>query len=396
MPWKETSVDEEKVKFIAAYKIGGWTMTDLCREFGIDRSTGYKYIRRFKEEGIDGLKEKSRAPKRQANAVREKLVNLILEARDLKPTWGPEKILSVLRGRYPGIKDWPSITTAGRILKRNGRIHEKKRRRLKSTGVYPLSHVLQANDVWCTDYKGYFVVGNGKRCDPLTITDAYSRFLLACTITKKTDTTNVQAAFTDVFREYGLPDAIRSDNGSPFAASNSLGGLSRLSVWWLKLGIRLERIRPGNPQENGRHERMHRTLKQETALPPRSSLVAQQHAFDQFIDEYNNVRPHASLKNKTPSEYYQPSNRAFPEKLPEIAYHTSYEVERVSDEGFIRYGTHRVFISNVLRGELIGLEEISDRHRRIHFADAYIGVLDTYTGKVLQYDNPKTSALESE
>lgn len=389
MPWKETNVDEEKVKFIAAYKTGGWSMTDLCREFGIDRSTGYKYIRRFNEQGLEGLKEQSRAPKNQPNAVRPKLVELILEARDKKPTWGPEKLLGSLKGRYPNIKDWPSDTTVGRILKKNGRIKKKKRRRIKNTAVYPLSHVIEPNDVWCTDFKGYFVVGNGKRCDPLTITDAYSRFLLACKITTKTDTENVQAVFTDVFREFGLPEAIRSDNGSPFASTRALGGLSRLSVWWMKLGIRLERIRPGNPQENGRHERMHLTLKQETALPPRSSLKAQQKAFDSFIQEYNFERPHASLKNRFPGDFYKRSRRRFPEKLPEIAYPTSYEVARVSDEGTIRYGVNRVFISSALRDELIGLEEISDRHRRIHFSNATLGILDIYTGNVLQYPNPK-------
>lgn len=389
MPWKETNVDEEKVKFIAAYKTGGWSMTDLCKEFGIDRTTGYKYVRRFAEQGLDGLKEQSRAPKNQPRAVRQKLVDLILEARDKKPTWGPEKLLSSLSGRYPGIKDWPSITTVGRILKKSGRVKEKKKRRVKSKKIYPLSHVIEPNDVWSTDYKGYFVVGNGKRCDPLTITDSYSRFLLACRITTKTDTANVQAAFTDVFREYGLPEAIRSDNGSPFASTRSLAGLSRLSVWWMKLGIRLERIKPGNPQENGRHERMHLTLKQETALPPRSSLQEQQRAFDLFVHEYNYERPHASLKNRFPGDLYRTSKREYPEKIQEMAYPTSYEVERVSDEGNIRYGIHRVFISSALRDELIGLEEISDRHRRIHFSNSTIGVLDVYTGKVLQYQNPK-------
>ena len=364
-------------------------MTDLWKEFGIDRSTGYKYIRRFKEEGLEGLKEQSRAPKHQPKAVRPKLVELILEARDKKPTWGPEKLLSSLSGRYPGIKDWPSITTVGRILNRNGRIKKKKRHRAKNTTVYPLSHVLEPNDVWCTDFKGYFVVGDGERCDPLTITDAYSRFLFACKITPKTNTENVQAAFTEVFREFGLPDAIRSDNGAPFAMTRAMGGLTRLSIWWMKLGIRLERIEPGKPSQNGRHERMHLTLKQETALPPRSSLKAQQKAFDEFRQEYNFERPHAGLKNKFPGKIYKRSRRKFPEAIPEVAYPTNYEVERVSDEGTIRYGINRVFISSALRDELIGLEEISDRHRRIHFSNATLGILDAYTGKVLQYPNPK-------
>jgi len=394
MPWKETCVDEERMRFIVALKQGGWTMTDLCAEFGISRKTGYKYLDRYSAGGIKGLKDQSRAPKNQPRAVREKLVELILEARREHPNWGARKLLAALAGRYPQIQDWPHPNTFGRILKRNGMIKKRKRRR-KKVQLFPLSHVLDPNDVWCVDYKGHFTVGNGKRCDPLTISDAYSRFLLDCKAVPKTDTKSAQEVFTAVFKEYGLPNAIRSDNGSPFASSQSLAGLSRLSVWWLKLGIQLERIEPGKPYQNGRHERMHWTLKQETALPPRSSLELQQLAFENFKREYNYERPHEALKNRTPSQLYKPSNRSFPDKI-EVAYPTNMETYVVSDEGTIRYGTLRVFLSSALRNEPVGIEEISERHRRIHFASATIGVLDAFTGNLLQYKNPAPIDMEME
>lgn len=394
MPWEETEVIEERMKFIAALKSGGWTMTDLCREFGISRKTGYKYLERYESEGLDALKDRSRARKHQAHMIRPKLVDLVVAARKEHKTWGSRKLLASLMGRYPSISDWPSPATIGRILSRKGLIqNEKKRRRRNAYASFPLSHALDPNDVWCADFKGHFTVGSGQRCDPLTITDAYSRYLVACQAVKKTDTKNTQKVFENAFRELGLPAAIRTDNGTPFAATNGLAGMSRLSAWWLRLGIQLERIEPGKPQQNGRHERMHRTLKQETALPPRSSLRQQQGAFDDFRYEYNFERPHEALKNRFPGEIYKPSVRTYPEKLPEVAYATNVEPHRVSDEGTIYYALHRVFISSSLAGEVIGLEEISDRHMRIHFAAAALGVLDVYTGKVLQYQNPQPTII---
>lgn len=395
MPWKETCVIEERMKFVTAWKQGGWSMTDLCGEFGISRKTGYKILERYEADGVDGLKDRSRAPRRQRHRTREKLVELILEGRKAHPSWGARKLLAALMGRYPQVRDWPSSATVGRVLKRAGMIPKKRRRRRLPVALFPLSHVMEPNDVWCVDFKGHFVVGNGKRCDPLTISDAFSRFLLECRAVAKTNTRHVQEAFERVFREYGLPTAIRSDNGSPFAAK-ALAGLSRLSVWWLKLGIHLERIEPGKPYQNGRHERMHRTLKQETALPARSSLQAQQAAFDNFRQEYNFDRPHEALKNRCPTNLYVRSPRIYPEALPEPAYPTNMEIQTVSDMGTIQYGLHRVFLSSALRGELVGIEEISDRHRRIHFACAALGVLDAFTGTMLQYRNPAPIITGSE
>ena len=387
MPWKELTVEEERMKFVVAWKSGGWSISDLCREFGISRKTGYKYIQRYKESGLDGLRDQSRAPKIQAFAVNDRIIEVIVNQRKKHPTWGAKKLLASLTVKFPSINNWPSETTVLRILHRN-KLVPTKRRYKKPVPVYPFSHVLGPNDVWSADYKGHFTVGNGQRCDPLTVTDAYSRFLLGCRIVSKLDTLNAQKVFIRLFREYGMPLAIRTDNGSPFA-SNSIAGLSRLSVWWLKLGINLERIEPGKPQQNGRHERMHRTLKQETALPPRSSLEDQQRAFNAFKKEYNNFRPHEALKNKTPSNYYQKSERIYPEKIIEPAYSTNIDVYKVNDLGFINHAEFRVFLSSALVDELIGIEEFSERHARIHFYRSVLGILDLYTGKVLQFKNPK-------
>jgi transposase InsO family protein len=393
MPWKETNVYEERMNFIVEWKKGDWTITDLCREFGISRVTGYKYIKQYEKYGIDGLKDKSKAPKNQPNAVSEKIIRLIIERRKRHKTWGARKILASLKRKYYGVKKWPCPATIGRILKKNGLIKYRKRNK-KAVRTIPLSHVNGPNDVWCADFKGHFTVGNNKRCDPLTITDAYSRFLLGCHIVKKTDTLNTKKVFTAIFREFGMPDAIRTDNGSPFA-SKSIAGLSQLSVWWMKLGIHIERIEPGKPQQNGRHERMHKTLKECTALPPRSSLESQQKAFDCFRYEYNFDRPHEALENNSPAHIYKSSNKVFPEKINKVEYPTNMIVEKVCEMGTIRYEVHRIFISSSLIGELLGLEHIDDRHLRIHFCSSAIGILDGFTGKVLQYKNPVPIIEES-
>jgi transposase InsO family protein len=392
MPWKETNVQDERVKFVAAWKTGGWTMTDLCREFGISRRTGYKYLDRYRDQGVDGLKDQSRAPKRRPNATRAEVEQLILEMREKHPSWGPRKLLPRLAGRFPQVKDWPCESTVAEILKRNGCIVAKKKRSKAPPTLFPFAHIGAPNDLWCADFKGHFTVGDGQRCDPLTISDAHSRYLLECRGLLATDTRHVQPAFERVFKEFGMPRALRTDNGSPFSA-RSLGGLSRFSVWLLKLGINLERIEPGKPQQNGRHERMHLTLKKETALPPRSSLETQQAAFDYFRNEYNTERPHEALSYRCPGDIYVPSHRKFPGKPPEVHYPTHMEIHTVADEGTVRYGEHRVFLSSALREERVAFEEIDERHRRVHFAHAVLGVLDAYTGVLLKYDSPKYARI---
>lgn len=395
MPWKETFVYEERMKFVVAWKQGGWTLSDLCREFNISRVTGYKYLERYNLFGLEGLKDRSKKPKRHPKTIRKKIIDLIINERRDHPTWGARKLLASLQARIHMIKEWPAPSTVGRILKEKGFISEPKKRRPKQTPVIHFSHVLGPNDVWCVDFKGHFTVGDGMRCTPLTITDAYSRFLIGCEIVPKANTVSVMSVFEHLFIEFGLPDAILSDNGTPFA-SISLAGLTKLSVWWLKLGIRLERIEPGKPQQNGRHERMHRTLKQETALPARSSLEEQQRAFDEFKMEYNFVRPHEALKNKFPSEYYRKSNRKFPNSIPIASYPTNIMLSEVNDLGNIHCEGHRVFLSSALSDEVVSLEEISDRHLRIIFHNAALGVIDTHTGKVLQYKNPMLFSIPSD
>ncbi|TGK41206.1 IS481 family transposase [Leptospira andrefontaineae] len=385
MPWKESLVIEERIKFIAAFKREEWIFADLCKEFGISRKTGYKYLERYEKEGIDGLKEKSRAPKVQPLETPKHIVDLIIRMREEHPSWGPRKLLWRLKVKYHRVKSWPSVTTIGNILKRKGLVRQQPRRKKTPQSLFPFSDAITPNDVWCADFKGHFTVGDGMRCDPLTITDANSRLLLDCQILKKTNTESVKQAFERVFKEYGLPLAIKTDNGSPFA-SKAIGGLSKLSVWWLKLGIRPERIEPGKPQQNGRHERMHRTLKQETALPPRASLEEQQQSFDRFKKEYNEIRPHEALGYQTPASVYIQSSRLFPSKLQEVAYPTHVVAEKVYESGFSQYGPHRVFFGAPLIGEIVGFEEISDRLCRIYFTNAVLGILDLYTGKVLKYE----------
>jgi len=304
MPWKVTNVNEERMKFIVAWKTGGWSMSELCREFNISRKTGYKYLNRYEDDGLDGLKDRSHIAHTQPHKTREKLTELIVEMRQEHPSWGPRTLLAALKGRYPGIHDW--------------------------------------NDLWCTDFKGHFTVGNGLRCDPLTITDAHTRYLLECRGIRKTNSQNVRKAFEKIFHEYGIPDAIRSDNGSPFS-SHGLAGLTPLAIWWLKLGIRLERIEPGKPAQNGRHERMHRTLKEHTALPPRSSLKEQQEVFDNFRKEYNEDRPHHALDMQVPASVYCKSSKSFTGKTPTVEYNTNIEAFRISDQGTFLYGMNRIF-----------------------------------------------------
>lgn len=385
---------EERMKFIVAWKTGGWSMTDLCREFGISRKTGYKYVEKYRHGGIDGLKDLAKTPHSHPKAVPKKIIEIVVKARRGHPTWGPKKLLVWLKGKFPAVTDWPSVNTVGRIIDRQGLVKKRKRNK-KAVPVLPMSHVTGPNDVWCADYKGHFTVGNGKRCTPLTISDAFSRFLVDCSIVPTTDTKSGKREFTRAFREFGMPYAIRTDNGTPFAA-NSLAGLSRLSVWWLKLGIDLERIEPCKPQQNGRHERMHRTLKESTALPPRSSLQAQQKAFDAFKQEYNFERPHEALRFRLPADLYEPSPRPFPKRLPEVGYSTNMEVQKVNDIGNIMCGGRLLFLTGALRGEVVGLEETSERYTRIHFCSAALGVFDHYTRKFLGYSNPMSIVTEDE
>lgn len=309
MPWMETRVSDQRMKFIVEYEFEEESMAELCRQYGISRKSGYKWLARWLAEGVGGLGNRSRAPLCHPNQVPPEEVEAILAARDRR-RWGPKKLRVLLRREEPGVV-WPAISTIEQILKDHGRVIPRKKRRRVPPQSQPLSHCQGPNAVWCCDFKGHFATGDGRRCHPLTISDAFSRYLLRCQALEQSDYEAVRPIFEWAFRQYGLPWAIRSDNGPPFA-SRAVSGMSRLSVWWIKLGIAPERIEPGHPEENGRHERMHLTLKQDTASPPAATFRKQQHRFDEFRHDFNHVRPHEALGMQAPESVYEPSPRAYP------------------------------------------------------------------------------------
>lgn len=308
MPWKECRVMDAKMKFVARL-LEGDSMTSLCAEFGISRKTGYKIFTRYKDCGIEALTDRSRRPVRYANQLPLQLESFILSMKKEKPTWGARKIREKLIRKFPEVRP-PAKSTVHAVLDRHGLVESRGRKRNKALGT-DLSSGLNPNDLWCADYKGEFMLGTKEYCYPLTITDHASRFLIAC---EGLETTKEKYAFTvfeRVFKEFGMPKGIRTDNGVPFASPNSLFNLSKLSVWWLRLGIQIERIKPGNPQQNGRHERMHLTLKKETTKPAGQNFLQQQEKFDHFIEEFNTDRPHEALEMKYPAEIYTPSERNY-------------------------------------------------------------------------------------
>lgn len=380
MGWKETCVMEERMKFVSGYLEDGESVATLCRLFGISRKTGHKLLKRYKSYGINGLKDRSRAPHSHPNETNLESIRMLLHLRQAHPSWGPRKLLAWIRPRYPRLA-LPAISTAGDILKRHDMVKSRKRKKRCSPYTEPFIKCKSPNHVWCADFKGWFRTGDGRRCDPLTISDAYSRYLLRCRGLPATRFEGVKPVFEGVFREYGLPIAIRTDNGSPFA-SLAVAGLSRLSVWFIKLGIRPERIEPGHPEQNGRHERMHKTLKQDTAKPPRATFVAQQKAFVRFRQIYNHERPHEALNDKTPADIYKPSNRSYPKKLSEMEYPTQMKVRRVRSTGEFKWKGELIYLSEALIGELIGLEQISDRYWQINFGHVNLAVVDDWAGKL--------------
>jgi transposase InsO family protein len=374
MPWKETSTLEQRKELITRWQAGEETVAQLCREYEISRQTAYKWIQRFEQSGESGLEELSRAPHQAARAMPEKMAERIVSVRREHPRWGPRKILGYLERKSPAVS-WPAPSSVGALLKREGLVVGRRKRLRVPSYSTPLAHADFPNRVWCADFKGWFVCADGQRCDPLTSTDACSRFLLRCQHVPKTDGVHVRSVFEAMFREYGLPEAIRTDNGAPFA-SKAPGGLSRLSMWWLRMGIRHERIAPGCPQQNGRHERMHQTLKQETAAPPRANLRRQQEAFRAFKQEYNYERPHEALGNRTPAEVYAPSPRGYPSHLPELEYPAGAHLRWVSQQGSVKWKSQRTFISEVLGREAVGLIEIEEDLFEVYYGPIFLGWLD--------------------
>jgi len=389
VPWKETCPMKERMKFVLNYLESELSMAALCREFGISRKTGYKMIERYYAGGFDGLKDHSRAPHHHPKAVTEAVVQAVIAARGRHPTWGSKKLRAWLQRQECYVK-WPAASTIGQILCRYGLTVPRRRSRKAVVYSEPFVGCDYPNAVWSADLKGWFVTGDGRRCDPLTITDNHSRYLLRCQAVTPANHEAIRPVFEAAFRECGLPVAIRTDNGPPFATM-TVGGLSRLSIWWLKLGIVPERIEPGKPAQNGRHERMHRTLKRETATPPQRTWRAQQRAFDRFRTEYNQDRPHEAIDQQTPADLYSPSPRPYPLILPEMTYPEEYVIRRVYDKGSIVWKSRHIYLSETLGRETVGLRWVSDHIWDIYFGPIKLAQLDTHEYRLLHLPRRKKS-----
>ncbi len=365
MPWKETQVTDERMSFIVECRRGDATMTELCELYGISRKTGYKLLARFAAEGATGLVDRSRAPHRQGRQTPAAIEAAIVAFKGAHPRRGPRKIKVELSWSDSGTR-WPAASTIGDILKRHGLVAPRRRRRHTPPYTDPLAMCQRPNDLWCADFKGWFHTGDGRRCDPFTLTDADSRYLLRCQIVPHPDHHHVGPIMDAAFREYGLPRAIRTDNGPPFATVG-LGGLSRLSITWIKLGIIPERIEPGHPEQNPRHERMHLTLKDDSISPPKANARRQQSAFADFREDFNHHRPHEALGQKTPASVYQPSPRLCPRRLPRIEYPDHCQVRRVQRCGTIRWQGQKICMGRPLIGEFVGLTQHDEDRWLIHF-----------------------------
>lgn len=374
MPWKETCTVEQRKDFIEAAQAKSMPFSDLCRSYGVSRETGYKWLERYRELGVSGLRDRSRAPRRRPWALSSEMAKTLVALRKKRPSWGPRKLLGYLETREPEL-ELPAASTVGELLKREGLVKSRRRRRWPA-GATPtaLEEPQAPNDCWAVDFKGQFVVER-EYCYPLTTSDLFSRFLLGCTALRSTETRGARATFERLFQEYGLPRAIRSDNGVPFS-SVTLGGLSPLAVWWVRLGIRLERIPPGQPQHNGRHERMHKTLKAEACKPPQPTFGAQQHRFDAFRLDFNIERPHEALDNEVPAAIYEPSQRAYPSNPAELEYPGHFAPRRVRHNGGIKLLSQELYLAESLAGEVIGFEELDDRLWHLHFGPVFLGILD--------------------
>jgi transposase InsO family protein len=394
MPWKERGVMEERFRFMEEWKSEEWTMTELCRFYGVSRVTGYKWVERYESGGVQALGDRSRAPHEHPNAVSEEMEERILAVRAQHASWGAPKIRAWLQRRDPAGGGLPAESTIGAILKRNGLTVARRRRRSSRPAGEPLAHATEPNRVWCADYKGWFRTQDGTRIDPLTISDACSRYLFRCQAVAHADYAHSKPVLEAAFREYGLPQRLRTDNGAPFG-SNGESGLTGLTVWWIKLGIVPEHITPGKPQQNGRHERMHKTLKQETASPPAANRRRQQERFDRFRQEYNQERPHEALQQKTPASCYQPSGREYSSRLPEVEYPADWQVRRVREGGQIRWYADPVFVSHALVGEPVGLEQIDDRSWRVWFSFYELGILDSVKRKVRRPEKALDPAVQT-
>lgn len=381
MPWRHTEPMRERMQFVVEALGEAFTMTELCARYGVSRKTGYKWLERFRSGGFVGLEERSRRPRSSPRETSSEVAQRIVALRRSRPRWGAKKILARLRTLKPELV-LPSRSTAHEILRRHDLVAPRRRRGAQGADALVGSGVgaSRPNECWTTDHKGQFRVGTGELCYPLTIADACSRYLLACDGLRGTSTEAARPVFERVFRECGLPERILSDNGAPFG-STALLGLSRLSVWWLKLGIEVTRIERGHPEQNGAHERMHRTLKEEAARPPASTWRAQQRRLGAFRVDYNEVRPHESLEGRTPASCYVPSPRPYTKESPGLDYPLHYTRRQVRSGGDIKWHGRAIFLSEVLAGEPVGLEEIEDGTWAVYFASLHLGRIAERTGR---------------
>ena len=367
---------DQRVAFIADWLRDEWTMTELAVRYQISRKTGYKWVGRYEEDPAHGLAERSRAPMVHGRAMADPVREAVLAVRRAHPHWGPKKLRAILTMREPQTV-WPAASTMGDLLRREGLSQPRRRPRYLVPLTQPLAAATAPNDVWTADFKGWFRTGDGTRCDPLTVADACSRFVLCCHIVPPSEH-GVRPWFERAFRDHGLPRALRTDNGSPFATTGP-GRLSHLAVWWLKLGIRLDRIDPGHPEQNGRHERFHLTLQQETTRPAAATPRAQQRRFDRMRGEFNTERPHEALGQQPPAHVYVPSPRPYSPQLEEVWYDATHQVRRVKTNGWIKWQGERVFVSEAVRGELVGLAETAGGDWLVRFMHVELGRIDRTT-----------------
>ncbi|MDE2464883.1 MAG: transposase [Alphaproteobacteria bacterium] len=384
MPWKVCQPMEERMKFVARL-MDGEKMAGLCREFGISRKTGYKILNRYQDCGLEALTDRSRRPYRQANQLPFQIESLIIRLKQDRSSWGAPKIREKLRQLYPDVHT-PAISTVHAVLDRHGLVKRRRRRRPSPQGT-PLSKAVEPNALWCADYKGEFMLTNKRYCYPLTITDFSSRYLIACEALSTTKETYAFTIFERVFKEFGLPKAIRTDNGVPFASPNSLFNLSKLSVWWLRLGIDIERIKPGCPQQNGRHERMHLTLKLETTKPAGANFLQQQARFDDFIDYFNTERPHQAIDMRYPADLYRPSDRPY-QGLPPLDYPFHDKAVTVTTCGRICFNRRKINLSLVFAGQTVGIKQVEDRIWLVSFMHYDLGYFDDESCRMEPLQNP--------
>lgn len=378
MAWRETNIMDERIRFIVEHRSRQESMTALCARYGISRVTGYKWLGRYAAEGPPGLVDRSRAPHAHGRATDAALVEHILAFKEARPTWGPKKILACLRARHPD-RPWPVTSTLGEILKRHGLVGAR-RRRGHAVGTGALTLPEAPNQVWTADHKGWFRTRDGVRCEPLTVLDGHSRFALALAATSSTAGAQAWPVFEGLFARFGLPEVLRTDNGSPFA-STGVTGLTELAVRFVKLGIRLERIAPGRPTQNGAHERFHGTL-----LPleraPAASLAEQQATFEAFRREYNEERPHEALGQVPPASRYEPSPRALPSRVPDPSYPAQAAVRRVRSNGEIKWGGRLIYVSEALVGEPVAAQERADGRFELRFYAHCLGIIDPHQGRL--------------